>query len=146
MKSLEDIRRARQIWSDTGYSRGLLVKNTSPKACSGNAPLKRFPAEKKRQGREKQAKAQASIRGGSIWVCLSQPSELGVLPCPLGLQGLSVLQCGPLLLLGKDRGLMSAHGPVWTISKPPIHPSPPSLPGLLEALSLGPNPEDLWYG
>ena len=44
------------------------------------------------------------IRGGSIWVRLSQPSELGALPCPLGLQGLSVLQCGSLLLLGKDRG------------------------------------------
>ena len=37
------------------------MKNTSPKACSGNAPLKRFPAEKKRQGREKQAKAPASV-------------------------------------------------------------------------------------
>lgn len=35
---------------------------------------------------------------GSIWVHLSQPRQAWGPLCPLGLQGLSVLQCGSLLL------------------------------------------------
>ncbi|KAK0139873.1 Calcium-binding mitochondrial carrier protein Aralar2 [Merluccius polli] len=93
MRSLEDIRRAWQIWSDTGYSRG-------PPDPRGQHLGPFIPA---------------------------QPSELGGLLCPLGLQGLSVLQCGSLLLSGEGEGLTSAHRPVWTISKPP-QPAIPSLP------------------
>ncbi|CAL8372074.1 unnamed protein product [Boreogadus saida] len=75
------------------------------------------------------------------------PAErAGGAPVPSRVAGPKCAAVWVLVVVGEGQGLMSAHGAVWTISKPPIHPSPPSLPGLLEALSLGPNPEDLWYG
>ncbi|CAL8294259.1 unnamed protein product [Merluccius merluccius] len=127
MRSLEDIRRAWQIWSDTGYSRGPLVKNTSPKVCSGNAPFEALPPQEKREA-ARGKNAQGNPRGQHLGPFIpAQPSELGGLLCPLGLQGLSVLQCGSLLLSGEGEGLTSAHRPVWTISKPP-QPAIPSLP------------------
>lgn len=71
---------------------------------------------------------------GSIWVHLSRPRQAGGPLCPLGLQGLSVLQCGSLLLwkrgaracpLARLDHLKGSVHPFPCFARPPAHPRCP---------------------
>lgn len=63
-----------------------------------------------------------SAFAGSIWVHLSQTRQAGGPLCPLWLQGLSVLQCGSLLL--GMRGAQACPLNCLDHLKAPIHPFP----------------------
>lgn len=75
-----------------------------------------------------------SAFAGSIWVHLSQTRQAEGPLCPLGLQGLSVLQCGSLLLWKRRAWacplacldhLKSPIHPFPCLARPPAHPTCP---------------------